>query len=222
MRIVESQSNSWSASGRGWAAVLGLLLALAGVACGGLPKIHYYTLPIPPPPEAGDPKTNLILGVEPFRAVEVLRDDRIVYFESPTQLNFYEYHRWSSNPATMLTDLTIRRMNMLGEFAGVRILPSRAPVDYVLRGRLLNFDEVDFDAQVKGRVVLELSLLRSRDNALVWSGIRQAESVAEGKGVPAVASALSAASGQLLDATLPLLVAAVERDVQRGSNASPQ
>jgi len=162
----------------------------------------------------------MVLGIEHFRATEVLRDDRIVYCESPTQLNFYQYHRWSSDPATLLTDLVARRLSQAGVFSGVRRLPSREPVDYILRGRLLNFEVVDYEAGVKGRVALEMTLFRSRDHKLLWSDRRQVESAAEGQGVSGVVSALSAASARLLDEALPVLVAQVERDLQQGSQPS--
>jgi ABC-type uncharacterized transport system auxiliary subunit len=186
-----------------------------------LPKTNYYTLRVPSAPEAKDPNARAVLGIEPFRATEVLRDDRIVYYESPTQLNFYQYHRWSSDPAALLSDLVARRLSQAGAFSEVRRLPSLEPVDYVLTGRLLNFEEVDYEAGVKGRVALEMALFRSRDHKLLWSDRRQAESAAEGQGVPGVVNALNAASARLLDEVLPALIAQVERDSQQTLPASP-
>ena len=179
--------------------------------------MHYYTLPVPPPTHAGDPKTGLILGVEHFRAAEVLRDDRIVYYESPTRMNFYQYHRWSSDPATMLTDIVAERLKQTGVFADVRRLPSREPVDCVLRGRVSNFEEVDDQQGVKGRVTLGLTLVRSRDHKLLWSDMRRAESVAQCKGVPGVVEAINAASARVLDETLSLMLAEVEREFAQAS-----
>jgi ABC-type uncharacterized transport system auxiliary subunit len=220
VRIGESRWNAWAPSPGRWRSALALLVAVVGVSCGSLPRTDYYTLRLPSPPEARDPRRGMVLGIEHFRATEVLRDDRIVYYESPTQLNFYQYHRWSSDPATLLTDLVARRRSQAGVFSGVRRLPSREPVDYVLRGRLLNFEEVDYEARVKGRVALEMTLFRSRDHKLLWSDRRQVESAAEGQGVSGVVSALSAASARLLDEALPVLVAQVERDLQPGSQPS--
>ena len=194
------------------AAVFGILAALMSVACGGVPKTHYYTLRIPPPPPAGDPKTSFVLGVEHFRAVDMLRDDRIVYYESPTQLNFYQYHRWSANPASMLAELTARRLGEMGIFTEVRLLPSREPVDYVLRGRLFNFEEVDYEGGGVGRVALELTLVSSRDHKAVWSAARQADHAIQEKSVPGVVNALGASCEQLLSELLPALAAQVARD----------
>lgn len=218
MKIVASPWSAWALRfARRQAAACGLLMALMGASCGGLPKTYYYTLRVPPPPPANDPKTNLVLGVERFRAPEVLRDDRIVFYESPTQLNFYQYHRWSSDPATMLTELVARRLDQMGVFAEVRRLPAREPVDYVLRGRLFNFEEVDYEAGVKARAALELTLVRARDGKVVWSVTRQAEGAVQEKGVPGVVKALDAASEQLLREALPALVAQAGREAKETS-----
>jgi len=221
VRIGESRWSGSAPSGAGLGAALALLVAAVGVSCGSLPKTNYYTLRVPAVPETKDPKARAVLGIERFRAAEVLGDDRIVYYELPTQLNFYQYHRWSSDPAALLTDLVARRLSQAGTFSEVRRLPSREPVDYVLRGHLLNFEEVDYEAGVKGRVALEMTLFRSRDHKLLWSARREVESAAEGQGVAGVVKALDAASARLLDEVLPVLVAQVEHDLPEGSQPSP-
>lgn len=164
------------------------------------------------PPARSDPKTTYVLGVEHFRAVEMLRDDRIVYYESPTQMNFYQYHRWGSDPASLLSELALEWIQRTGAFADVRMLPTREPVDYILRGRLRNFEEVDYEEGGKGRVGLELTLLRSRDHKVVWSVQRQAETAVQEKGVAGVVRALNDSSYQLLGDVLPGMIAQVEQD----------
>jgi ABC-type uncharacterized transport system auxiliary subunit len=101
-------SNAWKGKpAHGLGPVVGLLLALVSASCGSVPKTYYYTLQMVAPPARNDPKTTFVLGVERFRAVEMLRDDRIVYYESPTEINFYQYHRWGSDPASLLSELAL-------------------------------------------------------------------------------------------------------------------
>ena len=192
--------------------VLGLFAVVLSMSCGGVPKTYYYTLQMPAPPARNDPKTTFVLGVEHFRAVEMLRDDRIVYYESPTEVNFYQYHRWGSDPASMLSELAAAWIQSAGAFADVRMLPTREPVDYILRGRLHNFEEVDYPEGGKGRVSLELTLLRLRDHKVVWSAEPLAETPVQEKGVAAVVRALNDSSQQLLRDALPGLIAQVEQD----------
>jgi ABC-type uncharacterized transport system auxiliary subunit len=220
---VKSVASPWSARAPKGARAFGLLLlplTLWAVSCGSVPRTNYYTLRIPPPPAAHDSKTAAVVGVERFHAAEVLRDDRIVYYSSPTELNFYQYHRWSADPATMLMELTARRLEQSGAFAAVRPLPSREPVDYLVRGRVTNFEEVDGAGGVKSRVGVEMTLVRARDHKILWSYSRLEENAAEGKGVSAVVQAVNAATERLLDGALPSLVAKVDEDWQQAGQGS--
>ena len=203
----------WKACARRPRYLLALLALGMAVSCGGVPKTNYYALRFPAPPPAHDPKTNFVLGVEHFRSLDILRDDRIIYYESPTQLNFYEYHRWSSDPPTLLSELTARALRQMQLFADVRMLPSREPVDYILKGRVFHFEEVAEGSSEKARVGLGLTLVRSRDHKVVWSAERQVEQPIQTKGVAGVVEALNACAEGLLAEVLPGLAAQVERDL---------
>ncbi len=203
------------------AAALGLLGTILCASCGGPPKTYYYTLRVSPAPPASDPKTSFVLGVERFRGVEMLRDDRIIYYRSPTELNFYQYHRWSADPGTMLAEMAARWLDEMGIFTFVRMLPSREPVDYILRGRLFNFEEVDYEGGGTGRVNLVLTLVRARDHQVVWTFTRQVESPIQETGVTGVVNALNASSEQLLREALPGLAARIESEFKE-SQQHPQ
>lgn len=213
MTTVESSSNVWKRSfkARG-RAVLGLLLAAFVAGCGSVPKTYFYTLQAPAAPAPADPKTNFILGVEHFRAPEVLRDDRIVYYVSPTEMNFYQYHRWGSDPATLLSEFTARWVEASGVFAQVKMFPVRERVDYTLGGNVLSFEEVDSEGGRKVRLALALSLVRASDHKLVWSGEQQRETPLPVRGVEGVAGALNASCDQALRDMIPGLIAQVEQD----------
>jgi ABC-type uncharacterized transport system auxiliary subunit len=176
--------------------------------------MHYYTLQLPSPPAAGDPKTGFVLAVEPFRSTDVLRDDRILYYESATQLGFYQQHRWVTDPPTMVQELAAQRLRQTGVFAHVQSPPLSQPVDYLLKGRVLNLEEIDYEGGVKGRAGLELTLLRSRDHKIVWSARRQVENAVQEKGVAGVVNALDGVVKQVLEEMTQAVVAQVENDVQ--------
>lgn len=198
--------------GRHAAIPLGLL-AILMVGCGGkIPATHYYTLKFPPPTPRAEPKTSLTLSIDPFRAAMSLRDDRIMYYESPTEFSYYEYHLWSPDPATLLAELTRRHLNEMAIFAHVHLAPNKDRTDYALRGQLMNFDELDYPPGGKARVALDLTLVRTKDEKVVWFDRREVEHSIDGSGVAGVVDALSAASDQLLNEALPGLAAAVERE----------
>ena len=210
--IVESWWNVWKHSFRAGGKFAALLVAMALMAgCGSVPKTHYYTLQVPAAPSPSDPKTDYILGVEHFRAPQMLRDDRVAYYQTSTEVNFYQYHRWGADPATMLSEFTAQWLDSTGAFAQVRLLPTRQRVDYMLAGRILNFEEVD-EGGPRARVGLELTLVRTSDHKVVWSSEQRVEAPIQGAGVEGVASTLNAASAQMLRQMIPGLIAQVEQD----------
>jgi len=210
---VELLSNVWKRNfpAPAWA-FLGLLAAAFAAGCGSIPKTYFYTLQVPAAPAPSESKTSYVLGVEHFRAPEILRDDRIAYYVSPTQLNFYQYHRWGSDPATLLSEFTAEWVESSGVFAQVRLLPVRERVDYTLGGKVISFEEVDADGGAKVRLALDLSLVRSSDHKLVWSGEQRREMPLAERTVEGVASALNASCAQALGEMVPGLVAQVEQD----------
>ena len=210
---VEFSSNVWKRSFLGRAcAVLGLLASLVAAGCGGVPKVSYYTLQVPAAPAPTDPRTDFVLGVEHFRAPVILRDDRIVYYVSPTQINFYQNHRWGADPATLVSDFTSQWMDSTGVFSQVKTLPVRDRVDYTLGGSILSFEEVDSDGGAKVRLGLALSLVRTSDHKMVWSSEQRQETPLAEHGVEGVASALNASCAQVLREMTPGLIAQIEQD----------
>jgi ABC-type uncharacterized transport system auxiliary subunit len=214
---VEFSSNVWKRSFQARAfAVLGLLVALFAAGCGSVPKTYYYTLQVPAAPAPADSRTTYVLGVEHFRAPEILRDDRIAYYVSPTEMNFYQHHRWGAEPATLLSEFTAQWLESSGVFAQVKMFPLRERVDYTLGGEVISFEEVDSDGGAKVRVALALSLVRTSDRKLVWSGEQRQETPLPGRGVEGVASALNASCAQALREMIPGLITQVEQDFKSG------
>lgn len=214
MKIVKLLSSGWGTKYAMRALAIGLLAVLTWGCGGKIPQMHYYTLKVPPPSPApvAEPKTTYMLEVEPFRSAPNLRDDRIPYYESPTEFNFYDYHRWSPEPTTMITELAARHLESMAVFSQVRLSPTHQLSDYLLKGRLLNFEELDYEPGGKARVALELTLVRTLDHKTVWADTRQLEQAIEKKGVAGVVEALNAATEQLLSQALPGMTAEVERE----------
>ncbi len=218
MTTAESLSSVWKRSFPACACSLVALLAAAfAMACGSIPKTYYYDLQVPAIPVPADPKTNFVVGVQHFRAPEILRDDRIAYYVSSTQMNFYQYQRWGSTPASMLTEFTARWIDSSGVFSQVMVLPSREHVDYTLGGNVTNFEEVDSEGGVRVRLAMELWLIRMSDHETVWTGRQQIENPLSGHGIQGVADALNSSCTQALREMVPGLIAQVEQDAKAGA-----
>jgi ABC-type uncharacterized transport system auxiliary subunit len=180
-----------------------LLVALLLTACASTPKTRYYTLRTPPPPAATSARTHLTLQVERFDAPDLLQDNRIIYYTSPTQLNFHEYHRWSSDPGDLLSEMAMKFFARTGLFQQVYAYPAPVNADYTLRGRVLDLDELKYNSEGSGtsgaaRLGLKLDLLQSRQNKVVWSArLEQTEQI-RGNNVQGAVDAMNIVAERLL------------------------
>jgi len=132
-------------------------------------------------------------------------------------MNFYQYHRWGSDPATLLSEYAAQWVDSSGVFTQVKMLPVRERVDYTLGGSVLSFEEVDSDGGAKVRLALALSLVRTSDHKLVWSAQQRQETPLPERSVEGVASALNAACAQVLRDMAPGLITQVEQDYKSSS-----
>jgi len=177
-------------------AVCGLLT----LGCGGgsLTGGRTYTLRLPDSPPPAGAASNLVIGVEQFSAVAPLNDWRILKYESPTQLKYYEEDQWVSQPTTMIPELAARYLERMGIARQAGVLPWVEKMDYVLQGQILSFEEVDIEDQHAARVAIELTLLRFPKREVVWTGTFRAQQTVAGDNVPATVEALSVATQNVL------------------------
>jgi ABC-type uncharacterized transport system auxiliary subunit len=171
-------------------AAAGLVAALA--ACGSVRPSKYYTLSVPaaaPVAGAAAPADVLVGRVT---APQMLRDDRIVYRSSGTQLGAYEYHRWAEPPTEMISELLFRSLRDSGRFRSVQSLRSNARGDILVRGRLYEFGEVT-GSPLTGRVKLEVEAYDQQTGKVVFSRMFSADEPVNGKEVADVVAALDSA-----------------------------
>ncbi|HEV2388931.1 MAG TPA: ABC-type transport auxiliary lipoprotein family protein [Candidatus Acidoferrales bacterium] len=174
-----------------------LALATAALAaCGAGRPTRYYQLSIPAAP-AALPSADaypVSLLVERLTAPELYRGADMVYRTGPEELGIYEYHRWAASPAEMLGMILVRRLRESGRYRSVELLRSRATGNYVLRGHLYDFEEVDGPPLV-ARLSLEIDLEEASTGGTVWSHFYAHDQPVPGKGrgdVSAVVEALDA------------------------------
>jgi ABC-type uncharacterized transport system auxiliary subunit len=177
--------------------ILATVWALAGCGATRPSKFYSIDLPVASAP-AGKPwPVSLLVGR--VTAPHILRDDRIAYRMSPTQIGMYDYHRWSEPPATMMEALLVRRLRAEGRFRSVLALSSNARGEFVLRGRLHQFEEVAAGAGLTARVALEVELFERSSGTAVWSNLYSADEPVSGKEVPAVVEALNRGTQRALE-----------------------
>ena len=159
--------------------------------CGAARPSKFYQLTPAGNKTAGaDPApfpVTLLLG--PITTSHLYRDDHIVYTSNGEAMGTYEYQRWAEPPSEMISDVLLRELQQSERYQHVYSLRSDSRGDYVLRGRLYDFKEVD-GGTTSARVTLELEMRDLKTGATVWSHYYTHDEPASGKEVPAIVAAL--------------------------------
>ena len=162
---------------------------IAGSGCVSTKPPHYYTLgPAPSPANLGKPD-GLILLVGNIATPEALQDGRIRYRTGSNEAGAYEYHRWAERPGLMVRDALVRAIRDSVKYRRVLESGSLANGDYLLRGKLDEFDEVD-RASIQTKISLHVELLDRKTNQNVWDHIAEREEPVNGKSVGDVVQSL--------------------------------
>ena len=180
------------------------------VACAGkVPETRYYQLAVATPP--GAQAAGPAIAVEPLAADAAYDDDRIVYRLTPYRLDYYNYHRWSSPPGTMLGNYLQDAFTRSGRFRAV-VHDATDAVPVTLGGRVIAIEEVDKSkTQWVGRVALELTLTDTTTNKVLWSQTFDETEPLRMQTPEGLAQALSVAMQRISDKALPEVVALSEQ-----------
>jgi ABC-type uncharacterized transport system auxiliary subunit len=146
--------------------------ALLTTSCGKVRYPNYYTLSLAPTMTHRDNGGRRLgsVRVRDFETPPYLRQGRIVYRESPTQVGYYDHHRWVTNPGATVTAAIISGLRSSGLFSEVDSDASHMKTDFLLTGQLERLDEIDYGGGVRVEVKLSAQLVDLRSKATVWSG----------------------------------------------------
>ncbi len=196
-----------------------LSAVFAALACGRtLPETHHYDLSEPPARATGSDVG--VLTIEELTAEAAYDDDRIIYRTSPVRLDYYEYHRWSSPPAELVSDYLRRAYSGSGGFC--LVVGDHLPqTSVILGGRLIAFEEVDVTkTRWVGRVELELYLTDARTRDVLWRRRITEQQPLDSRDPEGLARALSKAMARIVARTAPELAGITrERAVAGGAQA---
>ena len=162
---------------------------LMSAACVSNKPVHYYTLGTPAAPQNQSKPDGLVLLVGNITAPEALQDGRIRYRAGSNEAGAYEYHRWTERPGSMVRNALIRALRESGKYQRVLEASSSTTGDYLLRGRLEEFEEVDH-VSIQTRISLHVELVDRRTNQNVWDRTVDREEPVGGKTVADVVQSL--------------------------------
>jgi len=152
--------------------------------------MHFYSLTLPSGlvPSATPFPVTLLVGH--IQAPPMLRGDLILFRTGANEVDTYPYRRWAAPPAEMVDVRLLRMLRGSGKYQSVTDLGSSARGDYIVRGRLDGFEEVDSGAAIEGRVILEVELFDEKTDRTVWSQSYSHDEASKGRDVADVVAAL--------------------------------
>jgi ABC-type uncharacterized transport system auxiliary subunit len=159
---------------------------LAG--CGAARPIKYYTLDPPAvTPAAQRLDTALLIGR--ISAPILYRDTRIVYRTGANETGLYEDHRWAAAPSQIVEEMLLESLRKSRRYRSVQLVASNAQGDYVLRGRIERFEQVE-GKPLTTRVWLHLRLYDPKEGHTVWTQNYEQDVDVSGNDLPSVVAAL--------------------------------
>jgi ABC-type uncharacterized transport system auxiliary subunit len=158
-------------------------------ACGGGRPIRYYTVELPPAPQPSTSVYPITLLIGRIGAPGILQDEPIAYRSGANEIGTYAYHHWVEPPVRTLKVILIRQLRASGKYQSVAELGSSAQGEFVLQGRLYDFEEVDAGSTA-ALVTMEFELLDRKTGKIVWTHFYSHSEPVQGKEISDVVSAL--------------------------------
>ena len=165
------------------------LLALGLSGCGATRPIKYYTVQVPVAPTPSTDTYSVSLLVATIGGPEMFKDTPIAYRIGTNEVGTYQYSRWAEPPVEMLKGKLIGMLRASGNYQSVAGLGSTSEGQFVVRGRLDEFEEVD-SGSIGGLVSMEFELYDRKSGRVVWSHSYSRNEPVEGKKISAVVTAL--------------------------------
>jgi ABC-type uncharacterized transport system auxiliary subunit len=191
-----------------------LVGALAISACGSARYPAYYTLHFEPSTQApASERGTGTLVIKELRCPDYLCEGRIVYRPTPSEVGFYQYHRWAVSPRAMTAQYLAERVRARSLFVSVSGDESRMATDFVLSGTLERLEEVDDAHRVAAVCSISVQLVDTRTRAVVWSRMATERVPVEQRDVAGVVNGLATA----VRATVDRLVTDMELELGRGA-----
>jgi ABC-type uncharacterized transport system auxiliary subunit len=151
----------------------GFCLLWLGGCFAEVPLLHYYTFQpiVSEIAETPGSKFPYVLGVEPYEADVPYQQDKIVFRTSAYEVNFYEYHRWLRPPVELVTEQVQKLFASSGLFRRVHADTLELYSDYILRGKILMFDQWYHGETASAQVGIAYRLIDPTQEKLIWTNV---------------------------------------------------
>jgi ABC-type uncharacterized transport system auxiliary subunit len=165
------------------------LLALGLGACGGTKPIRYYTLQVPAAPTLTTNAYPVSLVVGTVNGAQIFEDGPIAYRIGVNEIGTYQLSQWEEPPVNLVRRRLIRMLRSSGDYQSVVELGSNSAGQFILRGRLYDFEEVD-TASIAALVSMEFDLYDRKSGKVVWTHYYSQSEPVQVKEISAIVTAL--------------------------------
>src|SRR5271165_5532050 len=165
------------------------LFALLLCGCGSPKPIRYYTIQSSMAPSLSTSAQSVSLMVASFKGPEILKQSAIAYRVGANEVGTYQYSQWIEPPVEMAQSSLIRLLKASGNYQSVASIESNSDGQFIVRGQLYNFEEVD-SPNITGLVSMEFELYDRKSGKIVWSHFYSQSEPVQGKEISAIVTAL--------------------------------
>jgi ABC-type uncharacterized transport system auxiliary subunit len=120
---------------------------------------------------------------------EILRRSPIAYRVGANEIGTYQYSQWAEPPVEMIQRSLIRLLRDSGNYQSVSSPSGASGEQFVVRGRLNDFEEVE-GANITGLVSMEFELDDRKSGKVVWTHSYSQSEPVQDKKIPAIVTAL--------------------------------
>jgi ABC-type uncharacterized transport system auxiliary subunit len=140
------------------------------------------------------------LAIAPYETPGLYGERGIVFRVGQTSYGAYPSREWAVPLSEMLGSLTesVLQRNPISREQAVYDPPSRRSRTYIWRGTVREFEEVNMGSAVSVAVRLDVKLVRSTDDSLIWSGSERIERSVSQPTMPNIVSTLSDAAIEVI------------------------
>jgi ABC-type uncharacterized transport system auxiliary subunit len=167
------------------------VIALTLNGCGSTKPIKYYTIQSPTAPALSTGTQPVSLVVTSIGGPEIFRRSPIAYRIGGNEIGTYGYSQWEEPPVEMIQNNLIRLLRESGNYLSVDSPAGATNGQFVIRGRLNDFEEVD-GASITGLVSMDFELYDRKSGKVVWTHSYSQSEPVQSKEISAIVSALDA------------------------------
>jgi ABC-type uncharacterized transport system auxiliary subunit len=126
------------------------------------PQIRDYRLDYESPAIDG-PELPVVISIPTLSVAAAYDRESIVYRQDSVSLGRYFYHRWASNPGSLIADLLVRDFAKSGRYRAVQSGRSPLRPDYLLVGSIEEIEERLVEGnQCNASLLMRIELIHAR------------------------------------------------------------